>query len=1662
MGWSSLLITAALSLFVICGLIDAINAQRGSVRFNQRPSSSASVPFSSSSSAAVFPRSWADDDTALLVSEENFSRSETPSFRRRISTPQTSAAALQSTTAKSNARRRSRPTVQAQSRSSDVTSGEVITSRRTTKEQPASSLRSEVVYQNTFSSSTDRSSEERNRRKGRQRGFRKEVVQSSTVSSSSSITVSNRRSEKTLNRLTGQEEGKSSSEKETLARTPLRSLEGRARGSVKALPSVPVEEVDSEENYPEQFKKLLRAKLQEGKVKNVYPNVLEVSTVKGNAKSRELDELPRFKVKVQSPTTSEASTTVKHITPRPIRKLEIPSTTAETAAVPVPDKPVTISPRRQSPGRSRLSSSSTTTTTTTTTTESQFETTTPKLSRAFSRKPSVVSLLTSTTTVAPTTTRKPYYPASRSPVTVKRTFSTTTEATGAKDPVEQIAPKQTSSDNGFVIASLRNPAPFRSALKKNRKQPTASDYSGNDLKPIIIPSRSKAPPSLSALKRSQSSSAARVGTRLESSLKKAPVYTPTVPTFTAPSTTFTTTPLDEFENTFMPTTAPRFIDATSFTTAITTTATSALLSDDSHTESDLNLLASTNVTKSSLTHTEHPTSTATASPTTTESDPTTITAIVTSAPMTVSRTTNPLRNCSDIMTPQSPYIVTPIIRVLTPKKPLEYYPRFQIRPPVFGVAQSPTTTSTSTSTSPTSTTTTSTTSTTRRPVPVVSTASSTRYTAQLTTPRPRSRGIVVYGILPNNTVIRRIIGAENESPSTTENPRVVFGIYPNGTVVRRYPNGTIVPDRPARRERVEITDIDPRELRNPNSAIYRESATHTVAPVTSTTPAETTSAISTATITTTSSPTSTTTISNDATGTTAIIAILRKYNEENQLDTKVKSDAVFSLAVNRGKKVDRPAKPTAGGDISVVKANDEVRVARPDAPDLIYRWAPTSSSSSEPTTPAVFTTDEAVIADNTVPDNIVEFKSTSIQPTDPNLSRVVSSTVSGDVGVRISGDLETINKQMADLELNNFITSTILSVSEEPSTTSTRAPSTSPPTTTTSTTTTTTTEKPTTTTTTTTQPPPPSTTTTTTTSTSTTQAPVTTTVQQTPKPNSKVQDDHLETNFRLLQLYVEANQKDIAATKAVTFPTTVLQSSSRIITEPRTTTPSTTSTTTTTTPRSTTTTTTRATTRTSPKPKQNDNSRFNLNSLFAPTTQRTRTSTYSDADDLAFLRQLANFLNGGQTTRRTTKKPTTKKTTTTTSTTSTTTTTTTTTETPTTTTTPSTTTMRRPSTGIPLSTVIVENDDADFLNDVRKLPNFATPNPLVDSSLANRILQLAINRDPKSISLNNQLNVLPTTTTLSPQEIENTKKQLNKELQNYNNDIRLLSTLLGRPITSNDIPELTKRLTTTTLKPSTPRATTTMTTTTSTTTTQQPPLNPVLLQALLLKQQQQHNSSPAAVENVASTYGKTNEAILASVLKQRGIGPTNTNANLEEILAKISPRTGTATVLPIITTTTSRPRPRTARPPVALPPLQSSRPILDGLTWLWREWQATAPQPRQRLPGSSLIASPPPSEAFSLSAGGRVPSQSQAYRDEGLDPDAKPINPSVTEEPPSLFGGLGAINPGGQLLNAAIGVTRAVSQFLGVALQGAAKSFSQAFTNPSPDLDDLSYYRLSG
>lgn len=74
---------------------------------------------------------------------------------------------------------------------------------------------------------------------------------------------------------------------------------------------------------------------------------------------------------------------------------------------------------------------------------------------------------------------------------------------------------------------------------------------------------------------------------------------------------------------------------------------------------------------------------------------------------------------------------------------------------------------------------------------------------------------VAYAILPNNTVIRKII----HQRLTTENPYVIYGIFPNNSVVRKFRNGTIVPDDST--TRIEITNIDPKSLRNPNSEFHQ-------------------------------------------------------------------------------------------------------------------------------------------------------------------------------------------------------------------------------------------------------------------------------------------------------------------------------------------------------------------------------------------------------------------------------------------------------------------------------------------------------------------------------------------------------------------------------------------------------------------------------------------------------------------------------------------------------------------------------------------------------------------------------------------------------------------------------------------------------------------------
>lgn len=96
---------------------------------------------------------------------------------------------------------------------------------------------------------------------------------------------------------------------------------------------------------------------------------------------------------------------------------------------------------------------------------------------------------------------------------------------------------------------------------------------------------------------------------------------------------------------------------------------------------------------------------------------------------------------------------------------------------------------------------------------------------------PRHFDFVVYGILPNNTVIRKspndiYPNAEaSADTATATGPSFAYGILPNSTVLRRYANGTTTIDmtwlHAQRRGRYEITDIDPMHLLDPTSVIYR-------------------------------------------------------------------------------------------------------------------------------------------------------------------------------------------------------------------------------------------------------------------------------------------------------------------------------------------------------------------------------------------------------------------------------------------------------------------------------------------------------------------------------------------------------------------------------------------------------------------------------------------------------------------------------------------------------------------------------------------------------------------------------------------------------------------------------------------------------------------------
>lgn len=161
-------------------------------------------------------------------------------------------------------------------------------------------------------------------------------------------------------------------------------------------------------------------------------------------------------------------------------------------------------------------------------------------------------------------------------------------------------------------------------------------------------------------------------------------------------------------------------------------------------------------------------------------------------------------------------------------------------------------------------------------------------------------------------------------------------------------------------------------------------------------------------------------------------------------------------------------------------------------------------------------------------------------------------------------------------------------------------------------------------------------------------------------------------------------------------------------------------------------------------------------------------------------------------------------------------------------------------------------------------------------------------------------------TRLSPEEIEKTKKMLQKDVNQYNKDIQLLSLLIGRPLTDKDIAKLAS---TNLGKPNTkvpvfmPLPTTTTTIRTTTTTQPTTSTNPIptfkhlsdseaqFLQALQQIQTTRSQSTTSTSTTTTTTTSprpltsiprnlqrpRSQEALIADLLKQQGIGPSNIN-----------------------------------------------------------------------------------------------------------------------------------------------------------------------------------------
>lgn len=223
-------------------------------------------------------------------------------------------------------------------------------------------------------------------------------------------------------------------------------------------------------------------------------------------------------------------------------------------------------------------------------------------------------------------------------------------------------------------------------------------------------------------------------------------------------------------------------------------------------------------------------------------------------------------------------------------------------------------------------------------------------------------------------------------------------------------------------------------------------------------------------------------------------------------------------------------------------------------------------------------------------------------------------------------------------------------------------------------------------------------------------------------------------------------------------------------------------------------------------------------------------------------------------------------------------------------------TTKLPPLGSPLSPNEYERhrqDETQLRNDLKLLSGLLGRQILIQD-IPSLTRQIATMRTTKPTTT--QRPTTTTTTTMKPNMSDEELAKFLKERAEIQKNLKLLSSLLGRDVSIEELPSIMQQLRggrksndgkTSTIPRTKTTPTTTTTTATTTTTTSTPPIAISSLEDLkTTKRPLTQNEILELLKNPVigggmaaevDLYGKTNEAVLAAILKQRGIGPAHNN-----------------------------------------------------------------------------------------------------------------------------------------------------------------------------------------